>query len=224
MTIAWLDARYTFSFNRYHDPAHMGYRDLRVLNEDRIQPGGGFGAHPHDNMEIVTWVLDGNLAHKDSTGGVGNLTPGVAQVMSAGTGIEHSEFNGSDRQVAHIIQSWIIPAKRDVEPRYADRAFSVESRTNRWQAIASPDPPSADDNAPLPIHQDATVYTSLLSKGASLTHELGPGRGAWLHVARGSVQLSGHTLNTGDAAAIENEPTIALTAAENSELLLFDLP
>ncbi len=216
---SWLHSWHTFSFGRYYDPLFMGFRSLRVINDDRIQPGGGFPTHGHANMEIITWVLDGALAHRDSTGGQGQLENGIAQVMSAGRGIEHSEFNGSDKTQVHLLQIWIEPSRQGVEPRYADRNFPAEGRMNRWQAIASGD--GRDDS--LKIEQDAAVYVTQLAAGNTLEYDLADGRGAWMQIARGAVKLNGQILETGDGASIEQEPKLAVTADADSELLLFDL-
>lgn len=215
----WLDTYHSFSFADYRDPAHMGFRSLRVINEDRVAPGAGFDAHPHRDMEIITYVLDGALAHQDSTGSRGVITPGVIQRMSAGSGVVHSEFNGSKTDPVHLLQIWIVPDRRGVPPRYEDREFPAASRTNRLALIVSPD--GADGS--LDIHQDARVYNARLDAGARVEHDLGPGRHAWVQVARGEVKLNDVTLSAGDGAAVSDEQHLQLTAATPAEVLVFDL-
>jgi redox-sensitive bicupin YhaK (pirin superfamily) len=214
----WLDTWHTFSFAHYYDPKHMGYRSLRVINDDRIGPRMGFGTHPHEDMEIVTWVLSGELEHKDSTGTTATLRPGVVQRMSAGTGIAHSEYNKSG-QPLHLLQIWIEPAKTGTAPDYAERPIPKEERTNRLRLLVSPD--GRDDS--LTIGQDATLATALLSPGATVTHALAKGRGAWVQVASGKLTLNGKPLETGDGAIVEDEAELVLTASADSEILLFDL-
>ena len=204
----WLDARHTFSFAGYFDPDHMGFRSLRVLNEDSVQPGGGFPEHGHDNMEIVTYVLEGALAHRDSTGRAETLRPGEFQYMSAGTGIRHSEFNPSKDELVHLLQIWIQPAERDTQPRYEQRPFPVE--------------PDVFQRIDLPIGQDVRLYRATLGGEAALRHELDGGRGAWLQVTRGELALNGTELRAGDGAAIEEEPVLEVTGGP-AEALLFDL-
>lgn len=216
----WLLARHTFSFASYHDRRHMGFRVLRVINEDTVQPRTGFGTHGHEDMEIVTWVLSGSLEHTDDTGSRGVLRPGDAQVMSAGTGIEHSEVNPSASEPLHLLQIWIRPDRRGHAPRYADRTFAREARTDRLCPIAS----GAPLEDALQIHQDAHVFTSLLAAGREVVHPLGEGRGAWLQLARGAIELGGERLSAGDGAAIEGERELRIAATEDAELLLFDLP
>lgn len=217
--ISWLDSRHTFSFNRYYDPAHMGFRALRVINDDVVAPGGKFGTHPHDNMEILTWVLSGSVVHQDSTGARGEIRPGDAQKMSAGTGIFHSEANGSSTEETRFLQIWILPEREGLQPGYQQTYFPPAERTNRLRAIASRD----GRDGSIVIHQDATVYNALLEPGASVTHELAPARHAWLQVARGSVTLNGVALEEGDGAAIVEETALALSARQPAEVLLFDL-
>lgn len=215
----WLDSRHSFSFGEYEDPAQMGFRALRVINEDWIQPGGGFGTHPHRDMEILTVVLEGALAHRDSSGGAGELRPGEVQQMSAGTGIRHSEYNASDREPVHLLQIWILPERAGVQPSYDQRAFPVEARQGRLQLLASRD---GRDGA-LPIHQDAELYTTELQPGQAVTHPLRPGRHAWVQVARGAVEVNGQPLRAGDGAAASGEASLTLSAREPTEILLFDL-
>jgi len=213
----WLTTRHTFSFANYYDPAHMGFRSLRVINEDTVAPGKGFGAHRHDNMEIISIVMEGALAHKDSTGGEGVLRRGEVQRMSAGTGVVHSEFNGSNAEPVHFFQIWILPAVEDITPGYEQKLFAEERGTLRL--LVAPN----GENGALNIHQDAKVYSAILDDGQRVEHTLGRGRGAWLQVARGSVDVNGTALQAGDGAAIENEAALAIAAAEPAEILLFDL-
>lgn len=215
----WLTTRHTFSFANYYDPRQMGFRSLRVINEDEVAPGRGFGAHQHDNMEIISIVMEGALAHRDSTGGEGVLRRGEVQRMSAGTGVVHSEFNASDAEPVHFFQVWIVPEKEGIAPGYEQKLFPEEERRGRLRLLAAP---GAEDGA-LNIHQDARLYSAILAGGEGVEHQLAPGRGAWLQVARGSVSLNGTTLGTGDGAAIEDEPALAITANGDAEILLFDL-
>jgi len=215
----WLDTRHTFSFADYYDPAAMGFRALRVINEDRVAPAQGFGTHGHRDMEILSYVLDGGLAHKDSTGGGGVIRPGDVQRMSAGTGVMHSEFNPSRTDPVHFLQIWLVPDRRGITPGYEQKHFSPEQRQGQLRLIASPDAAGGS----LKIHQDARVYTTLLGKGDSVSHALASGRHAWVQVARGKVRLGDVTLSAGDGAAISEESELRLTADEPSEVLLFDL-
>jgi redox-sensitive bicupin YhaK (pirin superfamily) len=215
----WLDTYHTFSFADYFDPAHMGFRALRVLNEDRVQPAQGFGTHGHRDMEIVTLVLEGALAHKDSLGNGSVLRPGELQRMTAGTGVRHSEFNPSDREHVHFYQVWLLPARAGLPPGYEQRAFGDDEKRGRWRLVASPD----GRDGSLTIHQDANLYLSVLDDGQQLTHELKPGRHSWLQVLRGSVELNGRPLSAGDGAAVSDEPALTVKAAGPSEVLLFDL-
>lgn len=216
----WLDTFHSFSFGDYHDPDHMGFSALRVINEDTVAPGQGFPEHPHRDMEIITVVLSGALRHKDSSGGGGVIRPGDVQRMSAGRGVFHSEFNDSPDQPVHLLQIWIRPKVRGVEPRYGQTHFPQSERRDALRVVVSPD----GRDGSLPIHQDASMYLSLLSKGRSLRHEFGPGRKGWLQVATGAVTLGGETLRAGDGAAIQDEASITIAAAEESQFLLFDLP
>jgi redox-sensitive bicupin YhaK (pirin superfamily) len=215
----WLDSHHTFSFADYYDPKNMGFRALRVINEDRVQPAQGFGTHGHRDMEILSYVLDGALAHKDSTGGGGVIKPGDVQRMSAGTGVMHSEFNASRSEPVHFLQIWLLPGSRGITPGYEQKHFSAEQRQGQLRLIASPD--AADGS--VTIRQDARVYSTLLGKGQTVTHTLAPGRHAWVQVARGQVRLGDVVLSSGDGAAISDEKSITLTGAEPSEVLLFDL-
>jgi redox-sensitive bicupin YhaK (pirin superfamily) len=213
----WLTTRHTFSFANYYDPAHMGFRSLRVINEDTVAPGKGFGAHRHENMEIVSIVMEGALAHKDSTGGEGVLRRGEVQRMSAGTGVVHSEFNGSSSEPVHFFQIWIEPAVDGIAPGYEQKFFDEERGALRL--LVAPH----GENGALDIHQDAKVYSALLDSGQRVEHALGAGRAAWIQVARGSVDVNGTKLAEGDGAAVEDEPSLAISAKDDAELLLFDL-
>ncbi|MDE2363023.1 MAG: pirin family protein [Hyphomicrobiales bacterium] len=215
----WLDTRHTFSFGEYYDPAHMGFSLLRVINDDRVAPGGGFPMHPHRDMEIVTYVLDGALAHKDSLGNGSTIQPGDVQRMSAGTGIRHSEFNASQDKPVHLLQIWLMPGKAGIAPGYEQKMFDAESKRNRLRLVASPD--GAEGS--VTIHTDASIRASILDKDASLTHTPAKGRVAWLHVARGSVSVGGRTLKEGDAIGAD-EPLAISGVAPESDILLFDLP
>src|SRR5687768_2196816 len=215
----WLTTHHTFSFANYYDEQHMGFRDLRVINEDTVEAARGFGAHQHDNMEIISIVMEGALAHRDSTGGDGILRLGEVQRMSAGTGVVHSEFNGSDAEPVHFFQVWILPEKDGITPGYEQKLFPEEERRGRLRLLVAP---GAEDGA-LEIHQDARLYSAILAGGERVEHQLAPGRGAWLQVARGSVDLNGMKLNPGDGAAIEDETALAITANGDAEVLLFDL-
>ncbi len=215
----WLDTHHTFSFGSYRDPQHMGFRSLRVMNEDFVQPGQGFGTHPHRDMEIVTYVLQGALEHKDSMGNGEVLRPGEFQRMSAGTGITHSEFNPSDVEPVHLYQIWLLPERKGIEPSYEQKRFLEEERRNRLRLVASPN--SAEGS--LLIHQDARVYLASLDEGKQVSHELAPGRHAWLQVLRGAVSLNAHDLKTSDGAAVSDENALTIVAAQPAEIMLFDL-
>jgi len=215
----WLESFHTFSFADYHDPERMGFRALRVINEDRVQPGQGFGTHGHRDMEILSYVLEGGLAHKDSTGGGGVIRPGDVQRMSAGTGVMHSEFNASRSEPVHFLQIWLLPDRRGVTPGYEQKHFPPEQRQGQLRLIASPD--AADGS--VKIHQDVRVYATLLGRGQSVSHALAPGRHAWVQVARGRIRIGDTALSSGDGAAISDERSVGLTAVEPSEVLLFDL-
>ncbi len=217
----WLDTRHTFSFASYHDPAHMGFRALRVINEDRVQAGQGFGAHGHRDMEIISYVLSGVLAHRDSSGGGGELRPGEVQRMSAGTGIQHSEFNGSDSEIVHFLQIWLLPDRPGHKPSYEQKAFPASERRGRLRTIASPD--GADGSTV--IHQDARVMATLVPKGQTVEHPLAPGRHGWVQVARGEVEVNGVKLSAGDGAALSDESLIRVAGRGDGEaqLLVFDL-
>ncbi|WP_010584253.1 pirin family protein [Schlesneria paludicola] len=215
----WLNAYHTFSFASYRDPQFMGFRSLRVMNEDRVAPGQGFGTHPHQDMEIVTYVLEGALEHRDSMGNGEVLRPGEFQRMSAGTGITHSEFNPSDTEPVHLYQIWLYPEKRGIEPSYEQKRFPVAEQSNRLRLVASPT--GADGS--LQIHQDAQIFLSQLTKGHEVVHQLLPNRHAWLQVLRGSVELNGRELQTSDGAAVSEITTLAIRASDDAEVMLFDL-
>jgi len=215
----WLDTYHTFSFSQYHDPAHMGFRSLRVINEDRVEPGAGFPPHSHRDMEIITYVLAGGLAHKDSMGNASTIRPGNVQRMSAGTGVTHSEYNGSDTEPVHLLQIWILPQTRNLPPSYEEKVFSAADKQGRLRLVASQD--ARDGSAR--IHQDASVYGSLLEPGQTVRHPLAAGRGAWIHLVSGAATVNGKLLTTGDGAAIEQEADIEIVATAATELLLFDL-
>jgi quercetin 2,3-dioxygenase len=215
----WLDSHHTFSFAGYFDPRHMGFRSLRVINEDRVAPGRGFGSHPHRDMEILSYVLKGKLAHRDSMGHEEVLGPNEIQRMSAGTGVVHSEYNGSKTEPVHFLQIWIEPSKDGLPATYEQLSFSPEEKRGRWKQLAGP----AKAGGVAIINQDARVYVSELEAGEEIGYSFAANRYGWLHVIRGSVAVNGKTLKTGDAVAISGEPSIQVKAAESSEVLLFDL-
>jgi len=213
----WLDTYHTFSFADYYDPNFMGFRDLRVINEDRVQPGRGFGTHGHRDMEIITYILEGELAHRDSMGTGSVIRPGEVQRMSAGTGVMHSEMNPSPEKPVHLLQIWILPEREGIKPGYEQKTFPETERQGRLRLVASPDAREGS----LEIHQDVDLFASTLRDGKAVAHEFRPNRYGWLQVARGSVDVNGKKLNAGDGAAIEGERSIALRG--NGEVLLFDL-
>jgi redox-sensitive bicupin YhaK (pirin superfamily) len=217
--IGWLDSRHTFSFGDYYDPRHHQYRALRVINDDRVAPGGGFGTHPHRDMEILTYVLSGELEHRDSMGHGEVIRPGEWQAMHAGTGITHSEFNPSATAPVHLLQIWVFPDRKGHTPGYQQRRFADDETAGRWRLAASPD--GADGS--LVIHQDARVYQARLEPGQTVRHELKEGRGAFVHVATGAVTVGGRALVAGDAVAVEDEPVVEVTGEQAGEVLLFDL-
>jgi redox-sensitive bicupin YhaK (pirin superfamily) len=217
--IGWLDSRHTFSFADYYDPEHMHFRALRVINEDRVAPRGGFPTHPHRDMEIITYVISGGLQHQDSMGNGSLIKPGEVQRMSAGTGIHHSEANPSKTEPVHFLQIWIVPDQRNLAPGYEQKSFGDAERKNRLRLVAASD---GRDGA-VTIHQDADLYASLLAAGTKVTHALAPDRHAWIQVVRGELDVDGVQLAAGDGAAIEAQPAIAIAARADAELLLFDL-
>lgn len=216
----WLDTYHTFSFNTYYDPQFMNFRSLRVINEDRVAAGQGFGTHGHADMEILTYVTSGALAHKDSTGGEETLRPHEVQRMTAGTGIRHSEYNPSDSEETHLYQIWILPEKNGLQPGYEQTYFAPEEKTGKLKLVASQD---ARDGS-VKINQDVSVYSSILSNDEEIEHNLAENRHGWLQVVKGSLQVNGQTLNSSDGAAISEEKVLRIKAGENeTEFLLFDL-
>jgi redox-sensitive bicupin YhaK (pirin superfamily) len=215
----WLDSRHTFSFADYHDPAHMGFRALRVINEDRVAPSQGFGTHGHRDMEILSYVLSGKLAHRDSMGTGAVLGPGELQRMSAGTGVRHSEYNGSDTEVVHFLQIWIVPGRAGLAPGYEQRAFPEEERRGKLRVVASPD----GRDGSLTLHQDASVHLGLLAAGERVALPIADGRHVWVQVLRGRVRANGEELRAGDGAALSGEREVALEGREDAEVMVFDL-
>jgi quercetin 2,3-dioxygenase len=215
----WLNTYHTFSFASYYDPDHMGFRSLRVMNEDRVKPGMGFGMHGHQDMEILTYVLEGGLAHKDSLGNGEVLRPGELQRMSAGTGIRHSEFNPSKDEPVHFYQIWMLPETDGLTPSYEQREFSEAERSGKLRLVAAKDP---KDGA-LTIHQNAQVYSALLAPGEKASYTLQPRRHAWVQVARGAITVNGQSMEAGDGAAVSDEALLELVAQKPSDILLFDL-
>jgi quercetin 2,3-dioxygenase len=215
----WLDTKHTFSFADYHDPAHMGFRDLRVLNEDRVTPGKGFPTHSHRDMEILSWVLEGELEHRDSMGNGSVIRPGELQRMSAGTGVRHSERNPSSENPLHFLQIWIFPERNGLEPSYEQKEFPEGGRRGRLRVIASPD----GRNGSVTIHQDVSLSAALLDGGEKASIAIPPGRSAWVQVARGSVELNGKPLEAGDGAAVSREERLELANGKAAEVLVFDL-
>jgi len=214
----WLESYHTFSFADYHDPRFMGFRALRVINEDRVQPDQGFGTHSHRDMEIVTYVLEGALAHKDSLGTGSIIRPGDVQRMSAGTGVSHSEFNHSPTELVHFLQIWILPEEEGLAPSYEQRSFPEAERTDRLRLVASRDAREGS----VKVHQDVDLHAATFSSGAALEHSLRAGRHAWLQVARGKLSANDQLLSAGDGAAFSDESAVSLVAREPAEILLFD--
>ena len=216
----WLNTRHTFSFDTYYDPRHMHFQALRVINEDVVQPGAGFPTHPHRDMEIITYVLEGALEHKDSLGNGSIIRPGDGQRMSAGTGILHSEFNASKSEPVHLLQIWIMPESKGIKPGYEQKAFPEAEKRGRLKPIAARN----SQNGAVTVHQDVSLYVALLDKKQRVEHTLVPGRHAWLQVAKGSVELNGTRLEQGDGAAVSDEQKLAIAGAQDgAEILLFDL-
>jgi redox-sensitive bicupin YhaK (pirin superfamily) len=216
----WLDSRHTFSFGHYYDPEHMGFGALRVINDDRVQPGQGFGAHPHRDMEIVSIVIEGALEHKDSLGTGSVIRPGEVQRMSAGTGVVHSEFNPSQRDEVRFLQIWIEPDRTGLTPSYEQRAFPFADLRNNWALLASRD----GRNGSLSIHQDVSLYRTQLTEGSSVEHSIDPGRRVWIQIIEGAATVNGQLLGEGDGAAIEEDGTVKIVGVGDwSDLLLFDL-
>ena len=214
----WLDTYHTFSFAGYYDPEHMGFRSLRVINDDKVAPGGGFGTHPHRDMEIITYVLSGALEHKDSMGNGRIIKPGEVQYMAAGTGVQHSEFNPSEKEPVHLLQIWIQPDRKGAKPRYEEKSI-VKAKTGALNLVAS----KSGRDGSIAINQDAELYVAKLAPGDKVTHALRSQRHAWVHVAQGEVTLNGQRLRSGDAAALSDEAGIDLSANGDSQILLFDL-
>jgi quercetin 2,3-dioxygenase len=217
--IGWLDSKHTFSFGEYHDPANHHFRTLRVINDDIVAGGGGFDPHPHRDMEIITYVLKGELAHQDSMGNGSTIRPGNWQKMSAGTGIVHSEYNGSETEPVHLLQIWIVPQQKGLKPSYAEHTIPTEQKLGKWAVAASSD----GRDGSITIHADVVLNVAQVRPGDELTYSLSKGRGAWLHVATGSVQVDGQTLQAGDALRIEDEAEFKLLGVQPGEVLLFDL-
>ena len=219
--LGWLHSRHSFSFADYYDPQHMGFGPLRVINEDTVRPGQGFGTHGHRDMEIISYVLEGALEHKDSIGTGSVIRPGDVQVMSAGTGIRHSEFNHSKTEPVHFLQIWVVPDREGIAPRYDQKRFPDDEKRGRFRLVGSSD--GRDDS--IVIHQDVQLFAAILNSGEKVTHPLRSGRKAWLQIIRGAIEGNGRRLSAGDGAALENEPVVTVSAeAEGAELLLFDLP
>jgi hypothetical protein len=215
----WLDSHHTFSFADYHDDRFMGFGPLRVINEDRVQPGQGFGTHSHRDMEIISYVLEGELAHKDSLGNGSVIRPGHVQRMTAGTGVRHSEFNPSQDNLVHFLQIWILPERPKIAPGYEERMFEDEEKRGRLKLIAS----RGGRDGSVVVHQDVDLYAALLAPGAEIEHAQRPGRRTWIQVTRGSVAVNDQPLAAGDGAAAEQEPTLAIRCSADAEILLFDM-
>jgi redox-sensitive bicupin YhaK (pirin superfamily) len=215
----WLDTRHTFSFADYHDPRHMGFRALRVINDDRVAPGRGFGTHPHRDMEIVSYVLDGALEHKDSMGTGSVIRPGDVQRMTAGTGVLHSEWNHDDRDPVRFLQIWILPERARITPSYEQKTFPLDDRRNLLRLVASRD----GRDGSLTVHQDVSLYAAVLDDGGAVELDLAPGRHAWVQVARGEVDLGGLALGEGDGAALSDEARLEIKGRGPAEVLVFDL-
>ncbi len=214
--LPWLDSHFTFSFDRYYDPDHMQFRSLRVINEDVIAPAQGFPMHPHRDMEILTWILEGALEHRDNAGGSGVIRPGELQHMTAGSGVMHSEFNPSPKNAVHLLQIWLLPERKGLAPSYEQLAFPDSDLRGKFNLVAGP-------KAPVTIHQDANLYITRLNEGDAVKHAIAPGRHAWVQIARGAVELNGRELKAGDGAAVSDESELIVKARESSEVLAFDL-
>jgi redox-sensitive bicupin YhaK (pirin superfamily) len=214
--LSWLDSRFTFSFDQYHDPKHVQFRSLRVINEDIVAPSQGFPMHPHRDMEILTWILEGSLEHRDSSGGRGLIRPGELQHMTAGRGVMHSEFNPSPKDPVHLLQIWILPDHKGLDPAYEQLLFTDADLRNNFDLVAG-------SNAPITIHQDANLHIGRLDRGKEIRLALPPQRHAWVQIARGAVELNGTALKAGDGAALSGEAEVRAKAIEPSEVLVFDL-
>ena len=217
--LGWLDSKHTFSFGDFHDPGHMGFGNLRVINEDRVQPGKGFSTHAHQDMEIISYVIQGALEHKDNMGNGSVMDSGEVQRMTAGTGVTHSEFNPSANELVHFLQVWILPEQQGLPPSYEQNTYSSDSKNNRLRLIASP----TGREGSLTVHQQVDIFASILDQDATLTHSLDAGRRGWMQVVRGTLEVNGETLNAGDGAAISETPVLTIKASEKAELLLFDM-
>jgi len=215
----WLDSHHTFSFADYFDPKHVGFRSLRVINDDRVDPGQGFGTHPHRDMEIISYVLEGGLEHKDSMGTGSVIRPGDVQRMSAGSGVTHSEFNTSKSELVHFLQIWLLPKEKGIKPSYEQKNFTDADKRGRLRVVASPD---ARDGS-VAIHTDAVVYAGLFDKGESAELLLAANRHAWVHVARGKVRVNGRDLEAGDGASLSEESAVRIEGVATGEVLVFDL-
>jgi len=215
----WLDSRHTFSFADYHDPAHMGFRALRVINEDRVAAGQGFDRHSHRDMEIVSYVLEGALEHKDSMGTGAVIRPGDVQRMSAGTGVTHSEYNASRKDPVHFLQIWLLPRRRGIAPSYEQKTFSQADKAGRLRLVASP----GGEDGSVTVHTDAQLYAGVFAAGQTAEHALAPGHHAWVHVVRGTARVNGAELAAGDAAALSEERTVRIEGIDAAEVLVFDL-
>ena len=215
----WLDSHHTFSFADYYDPKHMGFRQLRVINDDRVAPGQGFGTHPHADMEIVSYVLSGALEHKDSMGTGSVIKPGDVQRMSAGTGVRHSEFNASKSEPVHFLQIWLMPSQRGIKPSYEQKTFPASEKQGRLRVVASPD----GRDGSVTIHTDATIYAGLFAPGESAELSLAKGRHAWIHVAKGLLKVNGRDLSAGDGMALSEEESVKIEGLGQGEVLVFDL-
>jgi redox-sensitive bicupin YhaK (pirin superfamily) len=216
--LGWLDSKHSFSFGQYQDPAHMGFESLRVINDDHVAPGGGFDSHPHENMEIISYVLEGSLEHKDSMGNGSVIKPGDVQRLSAGTGVTHSEFNHSKEKGVHFLQIWILPSANGLEPGYEQKNFSADEKKAKLKLVASND----GRDGSVSLNQDVDMYITILDEGDSVTHSLNDNRKAWVQVAKGSVSLNGQELRPGDGAAIDGE-NIELSGGSEAEVVIFDL-
>ena len=216
----WLDTFHTFSFSSYYDPAHMGFRNLRVINEDRVAPGQGFGTHPHNDMEIISYVVEGTLQHRDSMGNGSLIRPHDVQRMSAGTGVTHSEFNGSQTEPVHFLQIWLLPSQRGIKPGYEQKTFSRQEKQGRLRLVASTD----GRDGSVQIHTDAALYATVLSAGQTVEHAFSSGRHGYMQIVRGAVLANGQMLGAGDGAALSGEQSVVIEGKEDSEVLLFDLP
>jgi redox-sensitive bicupin YhaK (pirin superfamily) len=216
----WLDSYHTFSFADYYDPSHMGFRDLRVINEDTIDPAQGFGTHSHNNMEIISYVLEGALAHKDSMGTTATIKPGEVQRMSAGSGVSHSEFNNLPDQKTHFLQIWILPEKKNIQPGYEQKFFADTEKQGKLRLVASSD----GREGSVSVNQDINLYASLLDNGEEVTYEIPSGRYVWLHIARGKVRVNNeYDLKKGDAISAGDEKLLKISGVDKAEILLFDL-